>query len=70
MSELYQFCEENTGAASTACRKMLLYLESCNKLLENGLLGHEKVIDMDLEVLKSIDKGYEFFIIGLWKKVL
>ncbi len=39
-----------------------LYLEGCNQLFERELVCHTKIRDKDSEVLKSIDKGYQFFL--------
>ena len=39
----------------------LKYLEACNKVFENGLLNHERVTNLESEVLKSIMEGYNFF---------
>ncbi len=39
-----------------------LYLEGCNQLFERGLVCHTKIRDNGSEVLKSIDKGYQFFL--------
>ena len=42
-------------------RITLGYLEACNKLFERGLLSHEKVDDMNCEVIQLINKGFQFF---------
>ena len=43
----------------------LKYLEACNKVFENGLLSHERVTNLESEVLKSIMEGYNFFVNGI-----
>lgn len=37
------------------------YLEACSQLFEKGFLSHNKVLDMNSSVLKSIDDGFTFF---------
>lgn len=41
--------------------KVSAYLEACSKLFEKGFLSHDRVMNMDSEVLKSISEGYNFF---------
>ncbi len=38
-----------------------MYLEACSKVFENGFLSHERILDMDSKVLKSIEEGFSFF---------
>ena len=39
----------------------LKYLEACNKVFENGLLSHERVTNLESEVLKVYNGGIQFF---------
>ena len=37
------------------------YLRACNHLFEQGFLSHQKIQDMESEVIQNITKGFEFF---------
>ena len=43
-------------------KNTLKYLEACNKMFEKGFLSHLKIVDMNSEVLTSINEGYQFII--------
>ncbi len=62
LTELYHYTTRvprPSNALSTECT--LKYLESCNKIFEKGFLSHEKIMNIDSEVLKNIDNGYMLF---------
>lgn len=41
--------------------EVVLYLEACNLLFEQGFLSHNRIRSMDSDVLKNIDKGFSYF---------
>ena len=43
----------------------LKYLEACNKVFENGLLSHERVTNLESEVLKVYNGEIQFFVNGI-----
>lgn len=60
--ELYSYVNKTPAPADEKSAALTLqYLEACNKLFENGFLSHEKLFNMDNDILKSISKGYNFF---------
>ena len=62
LSELYHYVDEHPRAEDAKCTSLTLkYLEACNKLFEMGFLSHDKVLNMNSSVLKSIDDGFRFF---------
>ena len=61
LSELYRYITENPQEDTDATRKTLSYLEACNKLFEKGFLSHNRIMDVNSEVLQSINEGYRFF---------
>jgi len=46
---------------SDTTNETLQYLQACHNLFEQGFLSHEKITDMESEVLKNISIGYEHF---------
>ena len=44
----------------TTC-ETLAYLEACNLLFEQGFLSHDRIRSTDSEVIKNINKGFEYF---------
>lgn len=52
-------CPEHKDSIPT--QKTLAYLEACSCIFENGFLSKAKIVDLNSEVLQSIDKGYKFF---------
>ena len=62
LGELFHYVNQQTpppDALQVQCT--LKYLQACSKIFENGLLSHERVTDVNSNVLKSIKEGYEFF---------
>ena len=41
--------------------EVLAYLEACSLLFEQGFLSHGRVISLDADILKNINKGYQYF---------
>jgi len=39
----------------------LAYLIACNLLFEQGFLSHDRVRGTDSDVIKNINRGYEYF---------
>ena len=64
MSEIFHHItespEENDVLQSD--KNTLKYLEACNKLFERGFLSHDRILDMNSEILRSIDEGFQFFV--------
>ena len=46
--------------SSMTC-ETLVYLETCNLLFEQGFLSHDRVRGTDSDVIKNINRGYEYF---------
>lgn len=62
LSELYSYVNQNPAPADAKMVTVTLkYLEACHKLFENGFLSHDRIFNLDSDVLKSIDQGYNFF---------
>ena len=62
MSELHRYVDEHPNAVDAIpTSKTLQYLEGCNAIFERGFLSHDKIMDMNSTVLKSIDHGFKFF---------
>jgi len=52
---MYKYCNQSPAPSDSASvRLSLKYLEACNKLLENGFLGHRRIVSMQSPVLQSI----------------
>ena len=67
LGELFDYISQNPlDAAET--RATLQYLESCHKLFEKGFLSHNRILDTNSPILKSINEGYFFF--TKWHKSL
>ena len=45
--------------ADTTC-ETLAYLEACNLLFEQGFLSHDHIRRTDSDIIKNINKGYEY----------
>ena len=59
---------ENPDSPDTkSVKNTLQYLEACNRFYERGFLSHEKITDMNSDVLKSIDRGFHFLWTGAMK---
>lgn len=62
LTELYKYVSSDpipSDAENVRCT--LEYLEACNQLFEKGFLSHNKVCDVQCDVMKSIQKGYSYF---------
>ena len=60
LGELSHYVNQQTpppDALQVQCT--LKYLQACSKTFENGLLSHERVTDVNSNVLNSIKEGYE-----------
>ena len=41
--------------------EVLGYLEACSQLFERGFSSHDRLRSLDGDIMKSIDKGFEYF---------
>ena len=63
LSELYRYVNSDpTSSDAASVRCTLEYLEACNHLFEKGFLSHSKICDGQGDTLKSIQKGYAYFV--------
>ena len=62
LGELYWYIHQNPPPPDASnVSETLKYLEACSQLFEKGFLSHSKITSMESEVLKNIDKGYDYF---------
>ena len=42
-------------------QETLAYLEACSLIFERGFLSHDRIRNLDSEILQNITKGYDYF---------
>ena len=64
MSEIFRHLSESADNSNVlqSDKNTLKYLEACNKMFERGFLSHDRISDMNSEVLRSINEGFQFFV--------
>jgi len=62
LSELHHYLTTDPAPNdATSVKLTLKYLEACSKIFEKGLLSHDKICDLDSEVLHSVATGFSHF---------
>ena len=60
--ELYAYVHQTPPPKDVAATsETLAYLEACNKLFEQGFLSHDRIRNMDSQILRNIHQGYSYF---------
>ena len=48
-------------ADAAEVQETLAYLEACSLLFEQGFLSHDRIRNLESEILQNITKGYDYF---------
>ena len=62
LGELVHYANQDPAPhdANATC-ETLAYLEACNLLFEQGFLSHDRIRGTNSDVIKNINRGYEYF---------
>lgn len=62
LCELVWYINQDPPPADKATTsEVLAYLEACNLLFEQGFLSHGRVRSLEADIIKNIDKGFQYF---------